>query len=444
RHPYDMTLKIGADANGRFTGLLAEMYVNKGAYFIMGGLTIQRSLSMLSSAYRFPNVLADCKLVYTTNASGAAARGAGPPQSNFGLESIIDMLAEKVGMDKLAFRKLNSLKPGEPRSTGTTVSQWEFPEICDAIQPHWDRAKKDAAAFNKKNSKLKRGVGLGVHAFGIGGPGDQGHVEVEIKPDDTVIIFGAIADPGEGNDAMLTQIAAYVLGIPQNKIILETRDTKKTIAMGPAAGSRMTYMGGGSLQLAMEQLKKAMDEAGGKTYAALKKAGKPTRYIGEKKNKEGKTDPKTGQGSNSASIVHNIQMAEVEVDTGTGDVKVLKMTTAVDAGVIINPQSAEGQLEGGMDQGIGFALREEYIHGKTNDWKTFKFPTIEMMPETEIIFRETPRPTGTLGATGIGEMTMISTAPSITNAIYNACGVRINHLPATPDKVKKGLAELKK
>jgi len=399
---------------------------------------------MLSSAYKFPNVLASCKLVYTSNASGAAARGAGPPQSNFALECIIDMMAEKVGMDKLAFRKLNSLKPGEPRSTGTGLSQWEFPEICDAIQPHWERAKQDCASFNKKNGPLKRGVGLGVHAFGIGSPGDQGHVEVEVNSDNTISIFGAIADPGEGNDAMLTQIASHVLGIPQNKFVLETRDTKKTVAMGPAAGSRMTYMGGGSLLLAVEQLKKAMDEAGGKTYAALKKAGKPYRYIGIKKNSEGKFDPATGQGANNESIVHNIQMAEVEVNTGTGDVKVLKMTTVVDAGVIINPQAAEGQLEGGMDQGIGFALREEYIHGKTNDWKTFKFPTIEMMPETEIIFQETPRPTGTLGATGIGEMTMISTAPSITNAIYNACGVRINHLPATPDKVKKGLAALKK
>jgi aldehyde oxidoreductase len=279
---------------------------------------------------------------------------------------------------------------------------------------------------------------------GIGAPGDQGHVEVEMNPDDTITIFGAIADPGEGNDAMLTQITAYVLGIPQDKVRLETRDTSKTVAMGPAAGSRMTYIGGGSLQLAVEQLKKAMDEAGSKTYAGLKKAGKPTRYIGEKKLKPGKWDPKTGQGDSNESIVHNIQMAEVEVNTETGQVKVVKMTTAVDAGVIINPQVVEGQLEGGMDQGIGFALREEYIHGKTKDWKTFKFPTIEMMPEMEIIFSETPRPNGTLGATGIGEMTMISTAPAVTNAIYNACGVRIHHLPATPDKIKKGLAALKK
>jgi aldehyde oxidoreductase len=445
RHPYFMEFKMGADKDGKFTGLWADMYLGKGAYFGLGNLTAHRTLHMLSSAYKIPNVWASCKLVYTTNAPGAAARGAGPPQSNFAVETVIDMLAEKVGMDKLAFRKLNSLKPGEPRSTGAPMDQWEFPELCDAIEPHWERAKKDAAAFNKKGGKLRRGVGLGVHAFGIGSPGDQGHVEIEVNPDDSVTIYAAIADPGEGNDAMLTQITAYVLGIPMDKVHLDTRDTNKTVAMGPAAGSRMTYIGGGSLQIAVEKLKKAMDEAGSKTCAGLKAAGKPLRYVGEKKLREGKWNPKTGQGDSNESIVHNIQMAEVEVDTETGEVKVLKMTTAIDAGPIINPQAVEGQLEGGMDQGIGFALREEYIHGKTHDWKTFKFPTIEIMPEVEIIFRETPRRNGTLGgSTGIGEMTMISTAPSVTNAIYEACGVRIFNLPATPDKVKKGLEALKK
>jgi aldehyde oxidoreductase len=214
--------------------------------------------------------------------------------------------------------------------------------------------------------------------------------------------------------------------------------------MGPAAGSRMTWIGGGSLQIAVEQLRKAMDEAGSKTYEGLKKDGKPVRFVGMKKNKGNpEVDPKTFQGDSNNSHVHNIQMAEVEVNTETGVVKVIKMTTAVDCGPLINPQAVEGQLEGGMDQGIGYALREEYIHGKTKDWITFKFPTINDMPEMELIFQETPRPNGTLGATGVGEMTMISTAPSVTNAIYNACGARVYDLPATPDKVKKALAEAK-
>jgi aldehyde oxidoreductase len=137
-------------------------------------------------------------------------------------------------------------------------------------------------------------------------------------------------------------------------------------------------------------------------------------------------------------------MAEVEVDTSTGAVKVLKMTTTVDAGTVINPQALEGQLEGGMDQGVGFALREQYIQGKSKDFLDIKFPTINDAFDMEIITIETPRPNGPLGATGIGEMTMISTAPAVINAINNACGVRIYDLPASPDKVKAALAAKKK
>jgi aldehyde oxidoreductase len=222
---------------------------------------------------------------------------------------------------------------------------------------------------------------------------------------------------------------------------LYTRATDRTEGMGPAAGSRITFMGGGALINAIEQLKQAYQEAGTNTYAGLQKAGKPTRYNGIKKNPGSLAlDPKTGQGDAFVSNVFNLQMIEVEVNTETGDVKVLKGTSAVDAGVIIHPQNFEGQMEGGMDQGVGYALREEYIHGVTKDWKTFKFPTIRHAFEQEIITRETPRADSSLGGTGIGEMTMCSTAPAVINAIYNACGVRIFDLPATPEKVKAALA----
>jgi aldehyde oxidoreductase len=222
---------------------------------------------------------------------------------------------------------------------------------------------------------------------------------------------------------------------------LYTRHTDKTVLMGPAAGSRMTFMAGNALLNAIEKMQNAMKEAGTRTYAGLVKTGKPTRYEGITKNiAPAGLDPKTGQGNAFVTECHNIQMAEVEVNTDTGAVRVMKMTTAVDAGTIINPQALEGQLEGGMDQGVGYALREEYIHGKTKDYVSFKFPTIRDAFDIEIITVETPRSNGPLGATGVGEMTMVSTAPAVTNAIYNACRARIYHLPATPEKVKAALA----
>jgi aldehyde oxidoreductase len=336
---------------------------------------------------------------------------------------------------------MNSLEPGQTKGTGMVVKEWSFVEVCDAIQPAYERAKKEAREFNSRGGPIKRGVGLAAHSFGIGGAGDSAKLSVEIDPDDGVTIYAACADPGEGNDAMLTQIAAHQLGLPLEKIRLYTRDTAKTVLMGPSAGSRMTFMAGNTLLKAIANLQNAMSEAGTRTYAGLVAAGKPTRYEAIHKNDvPAGLDKQTGQGYAQVSEVHNIQMAEVEVNTETGATRVLKMTVAVDAGTILNPQAFEGQLEGGMDQGVGYALREEYVLGKTKDYVSFKFPTIRDIFDVEIITRETPRSNGPLGATGIGEMTMISTAPAIGNAIYNACGARVYNLPATPDKVKAALA----
>ena len=441
RHPFDMKVKLGCDKDGKLTAFDIDFVIDNGAYMVIGIYVIFRCLWMLSGSYNIPNVNALARLVYTNNPAGGAARGAGPPQVTFALESAMDMLAEKIEMDRLEFRKINSLKPGESCSTGHVYDIWPFPELCDAIKPRWEEAKKNAAAGS--NDKIKRGVGIGTHAFGVAGPGDSGMVAVELDPDGGMSIFCAVADPGEGNDSMLTQIASHLTGIPMNMIRLNTRNTDDTTAMGPAAGSRMTFVAGNSLIEAIKKLQEAMKETGAADFEGLKKAGKPTRYMGSMipSGPGDHLDPKTGLGPSFQSRVHAIQMAEVEVDTETGEVTVLKVTTAVDAGTILNPLNLEGQLHGGMDQGVGFALREEYVAGKTVDWKTFKFPTMKTVFEMEAITRETYRPNGPLGSTGVGEMTMVCTAPAVINAIYNACGARVFALPATPDKVKAAMVK---
>ena len=197
---------------------------------------------------------------------------------------------------------------------------------------------------------------------------------------------------------------------------------------------------GGATENGLLQLKQAMQEVGASTYQAFKDAGRPTRYVGNKSSvATAPLDPKTGQGPSTDSDVHSIQMAEVAVNTETGEVKVIKITTAVDAGPIINPHNFEGQLEGGMDMGVGYALREQYIAGETTDWRSFQFPTMKTAFDMEVITRETPRIRGTQGATGVGEMSMVATAPAVINAIWNACGVLITDLPATPDKILAAL-----
>ena len=438
RHPFDMRLTLGADAENRLTAMDMDITVDNGAYHSIGNVVINRALLMLSGSYAIPNVQCRSRLVYTNNPWGSAARGAGPPQAHFALECAMDMLAEKLGVDPLEFRRMNSLQPGQSKSTGQIVDQWPFPELCEALRPHYERARKEAAGHG--DGPLCRGVGLAAGAFGIGGPGDQAIAAVELDADGGLSIYAAAADPGEGTDSMLAQLAARQMALPLDMIRLHTRNTDETAASGPAAGSRLTFMIGGALLEAISQLKQAMAETRAATAADLKQAGKPVRYIGRKKALEaGPLDPETGQGPSFDSQVHALQLAEVEVNTETGEVRVLKMTTACDAGVLINPHNVEGQLEGGMDMGAGYALREEYVAGQTKDWLSFRFPSMKTAFDMETVLLETPRTRGTNGSVGVGEMTMVPTAPAVINGIYNACGVWVTDLPALPAKVKKAL-----
>ena len=252
--------------------IFIDFTVDKGGYTTFGPGTMMRSLEMLQGPYNIPNINAFGRMVYTNNSSGGAARGAGPPQTNFALESAVDMLAEKMGIDPLEFRRMNSMKPGQTKATGMVVHQWPFVELCDAIKPHYERAKKEAQAFNAKSGKLKHGVGIGVSFFRDWDCRDSAEMAIEIDPDDGVTIYAAVADPGEGNDAMLTQIAAHQLGLPLEKIRLYTRDTDKTVGMGPAAGSRMTWMAGNALLNAIENLQESHERSRDKDLRRIEKS----------------------------------------------------------------------------------------------------------------------------------------------------------------------------
>jgi len=195
-------------------------------------------------------------------------------------------------------------------------------------------------------------------------------------------------------------------------------------------------MSGGALVKAIEALKASMAEVGAKDYQELVAAGRPTKYLGTRVAETTLLDVETGQGVPFESRVHGVQMAEVEVDTETGEVRLLKMTAVVDPGTVINPLIVEGQIEGGLDMGAGMALREEYVHGRTSDWVNLRFPTMKTSFDMEIILLETPRKRGPLGAVGIGEFVLLPTSAAIITAIQDATsGERICRLPATPERV---------
>ncbi len=438
RHPFDLRVALGADDDGRLTGYTMDVTVDNGAYFSSGQVVVSRSVLMLSGSYDIPDVDARLRLVYTNNPWGSAARGAGPPQMNFALECAVEMLARKMGIDSLDFRVRNSLRPGRSKSTGQVVEEWPLPELFEAIRPEYERSRREAE--HHRTGSVRRGVGLGAGSFGIGAPGDQSIVAVELDLDGGVTICAAVADPGEGNDSMLTQLAADAMGLPLHMIRLVTRDTDQTTANGPAAASRMTYMAGGALLNALEALKQSMSESGARSRQQLLDAGLKARYTGTKKTREAGPLDENGQGPSFESQVHAVQLAEVEVDTDSGFARVVRMTTAVDAGTVINPLNLTGQLEGGADMGAGYALRERYIAGQTKDWVTFGYPSMRTAFDMNVIVRETPRKYGTKGAVGVGEMTMVPTAPAVINAIYDAIGAWVCDLPATPDKIKAALA----
>lgn len=437
RHPFDMKVRLGADAKGKLTGYEIYAAVEKGAFSAAAVVIVHRALAMLSGAYYIPDVFAEVKVVFTNDIWGGAARGAGPPQVNYALESAMDLLAAKVGMDPLSFRQLNILKPGQSTSSGHVMEEWAIDGCLKKVKPIYEKALKEAAAFKPGN--LRRGVGLAASSFGIGEPRDKSEVAVELNEDNGLTIYASVADPGEGNDSMLTQIAAHLTKIPRDKIRLQTRDSVLTPNSGLSAGSRQTFMSGHALVKAIGALQAAMKEVGAKTHADLLKAGKPTKYQVQHILPQTGMNAEDGQGEVFASRCHGVQMAEVEVDTKSGEVRILKMTGVVDAGTLINPLNVLCQIEGGMDMGAGMALRELYVHGETVDWVTYKYPTMKDSFDKEVVLIETPRKNGPLGATGVGEFTLMPTSPSIMNAIENAIGVRIYDLPATPDKILKAL-----
>jgi CO/xanthine dehydrogenase Mo-binding subunit len=238
---------------------------------------------------------------------------------------------------------------------------------------------------------------------------------------------------------MFWQIAAETIGFPLERVKVCTTDTEITPDGNFSAGSRQTYVSGKAVQMAVEELKKAMEENGVKNYKEMKAKGLPTLHKAINKPVTTRPDPKTGQGIPWETYSFGIQMAEVAVEVKTGKVNALKITSVHDLGTVINRLNVEGQLHGGICMGLGYALMEEFIYNKTDSFAKFKIPRAKDMPDMEVITLNIPRKKGPFGASGTAEYADVPTAPAIANAIYNACGVRIRDLPITPEKIKQSL-----
>ncbi len=449
RSPFFINLKMGADKNGKIVAMKSDWTVDHGPYCEFGDLLTMRGQQFIGAGYNIPNIRGDGRTVATNHAWGSAFRGYGSPQSLFSSEVLVDELAETIGMDPLEFRYLNVYREGDTTPNGCAPDVIAFPQALDKLRPVYKQAKEAAKLKNAKGGEIKHGVGISLLEYGCGLDGaDSSEAWAEIT-ESGVTIGNSWEDHGQGADMGSLTVAHEALKelkIKPEQIKLVMNDMRVTPNSGPAGGSRSNVMTGNATRVACENLLAALKKPDGsfKTYKDMVAAKLPTKYMGKWTAPCKECSVETGQGNPFPVYMYGVLLAEVSVDTMTGKATVEKLTLVSDCGPIMNRLVLEGQLWGGITQGIGLALSEDFEDIKKNSTLVgCGIPQILDVPDTmNIIHQETPRPLGPFGMAGAGEMPLSAPHAAIINAIYNACGVRVTKLPAYPEKILKGLQTL--
>ncbi len=465
RHPLTISYRSGANKDGKLTAVEVNILCDGGAYASYGVAVAIRSAVHATGPYVVPHVKVRSQMVYTNNPWSGAMRGFGVPQIAFAHESQMDLLAQALKIDPIEIRLRNALTTGAETATGQTlVASVGIGETLRRIR-EW-RKDHPFARLDPERPYIRRGVGVASMWYGIGNTGvaNPSTAQVEIEPSGTVRLFTGAADIGQGSDTVLLQIASESLGLPVREIHLIRADTALTTDAGATSASRQTYISGNALLDAVKNLKReAIKEAGsllgmdekdlfyeeGKIKArtclttsipireVARRSGRMLRGEGHFDPETTKLDPKTGQGVPYATYAFATHLAEVEVDTETGKVRVRRVAASHDVGKAINPGNVRGQITGGVAMGLGFALMEEFVPGETRSFVNYLIPTSKDIPEVVPILVEDVEPTGPFGAKGVGEPALIPTAPAILNAIADAIGERIYHLPANLERVRE-------
>src|SRR5690606_30882993 len=463
RHPAAMTATIGADAEGRIVAMTFEGEFNTGAYASWGPTVATRVPVHASGPYFTPAYHATGRAVHTNGPVSGAFRGFGVPQAALMQETLYDELADRLGIDRLDFRLRNALRDGQATVCGHVMESGVGITAClEALQPHWSRALAEAEAFNAAHQHVRRGVGVASCWYGCGNTGipNPSTMKMGISADGRVVLHQGAVDIGQGSNTVIPQIAAQALGLKLETFTFVYGDTALTPDAGKTSGSRQTYISGKAAELSGKALRDQILRFANVSDAAslsleggrlIVREGEASRTIGLADlpaDADGfvfsaceSYDPPTvpldakGQGKPYAVYGWGAQIAELEVDMKLGPAKLIKITAAHDVGRAINPLLAEGQVEGGIAQGIGLALMEEYVPGRTENLHDYLIPTIGDVPAIETILIEVPDPEGPYGAKGLGEHVLIPTAPAILNAIRHACGARVTKVPATPERV---------
>ncbi len=474
RHATQIRVKVGAKKDGRLVAVESELYGDTGAYASLGDKVMTRATTHSAGPYDIPHVRADCYAMYTNNPPSGAFRGFGVTQSAFAVESMMDMLAEKVRVDPVQLRRMNALQVGSITNTGQLLRESVGLTECidkvdaemrrlnadpfqprrDPEMPHLVRAWGFAAAY--------KNTGLG------GGAPDISGAEVELYEDGMFEVRSSAAEMGQGLVSVMRMIVAEEFQVPAGQVRVLVMDTDLTPNGGPTTASRQTFVTGNASRHAARTLREAITAAlaekydvrpgqirfeGGRVHAnghsisfaevarEFKASGQHPRALYE--YEAPKTQPLGTGGDMHFAFSFAAQAAEVEVNTVTGEVRVLRVISANDVGAAINPLGLQGQVEGGVMMGIGNCLTEEFIlsegHVVTDRLARYRMPGIMLTPEITSFIVEHPSAEGPYGAKGVGEVCTIPTTPAITNAIYNAVGVRVDSLPVDQEKISAAL-----
>ena len=442
RHPARIQATASADAEGNLVTYRFHGDYDTGAYASWGPTVANRVPVHATGPYAVPNVLATTRALHTNGPPAGAFRGFGVPQAALAGEALMDQLADALGQDRLAFRRRNALTVGSRTATGQTLGAGAaLPECLDALAPHWARLRAEAAAHNATSTTLKQGVGVACMWYGIGNTSlsNPSTMRIGLTAEGRYILFSGAVDIGQGANTVMQQIAAEALGIPAERIDLVTGDTDRTADAGKTSASRQTFVSGNAARAAALALRAEIDRHG--TAIATLKPDADGLVLAATGHYDPPTTPldADGQGTPYASYAFGAQIAQIEIDTALGTVRLLRIVAAHDVGRAINPLLVEGQIHGGIAQGIGLALMEDYIPGRTDNLHDYLIPTAGDVPPIETILIERPDPLGPFGAKGVGEPALIATAPAILNAIADATGNRLTQVPATPDRVLAAL-----
>jgi CO/xanthine dehydrogenase Mo-binding subunit/aerobic-type carbon monoxide dehydrogenase small subunit (CoxS/CutS family) len=479
RHATIIRVKTGAAKDGKLTAVEAELYGDSGAYASLGEKVMTRATTHASGPYDVPHVKIDCYAMYTNNPPSGAFRGFGVTQSAFAVESNMDIVAEQLGLDPVEFRRRNALEVGAVTCTGQVLRESVGLKECVDIVEQEMKAHHAAQGepfrwqWEEGSKRYAWGMAVAYKNTGLGGGApDKSAAEVEVWVDPARGALAEVrtssAEMGQGLPAVLSQITAEELGLPHSQVRVLLSDTDLTPDGGPTTASRQTYVSGNAARYAARGLRELLAKAAAErldcppdelVFAEGKirrnghavdmaqairwaqEEGRETRFSYEYWAPQ--TQPLGTGGDMHVAFGFGAQAALCEIDLETGQVHVLKVVAAHDVGRAINPQTLQGQIEGGIVMCMGYALTEHYVVEKGQPWTNvlarYKMPSIKHAPEIVSHIVEHNTADGPFGAKGVGELPSIPTSPAITNAIYNATGVRVMSLPVDQDALLRAI-----